>query len=855
MPRIKRMLLSLVLSALFAGSGFASWIPKFHQDFILKNVLPSTRGGIYPTDIVELQQIMKKHDIINTVRSYNVNLQLGRKSIAYGRYGLVPFTADHTTQFERYIVSIKNTLRRYPVSFFRQLRLTLYIVYDISGNIAGLACGREIILGSSSEQTLHHEIGHVVNNVFPELNNIWKSRFWANGKDPDRNKYVSGYAMTNYREDFAETFGSMMAFTHGKRYQYIAKYPNLHAVVLQKIKVIQNFMSQKEPVYTAQYWNMIMHGDLQSALSYRDRLVAGSGGNQPLSGRDLKSYYNNMLKSGIYAKDLSQVKQALDNGADPNLLIYSSYKWSALHYAAQYGNYQVVQLLLKRGADKSAKDSYGRTPAQLAQNKGFSSISSLLQSWTAGWASSSSSSAAASSSSSSVIQVNYNQALLSAAKQGDLAALRRALDNGASADYRGGAGWTPLLYMANKRNADGVKLLLDKGADVDYQGGRGWTALLIAAYYGDTAVARHLLNKGADRSLKSGRGETALQLARRRGHTALAALLDDSGKGSGGGDTGDGGGAVDWNNRLLKAAQGSDLAAVRQALDKGADINTATAYGWTPLMLAVYKNNSEMVRYLLGKGADRSRANKGGYTALRLAQYYKYAALVQLLDGSSGSGSATGTMDWDMELLKAAYRNDYSRIVKAVNSGAKVNAAAKSSGWRAVHYLAFHGNLQAIQYLAGKGAELEARTVNQMTPLAIAQQYGHEQLRRWLSDRITGNSAGGDDAYEGDGTGDSSSSKAGTGSVDLQLLTAAYRNDYDAAARALRSGANVNAPARNSLWRAVHYAAYHGNTRMLQLLQSNGADLQARTADGLTAYAVAARYNRRAAASWLRSRD
>jgi len=40
-----------------------------------------------------------------------------------------------------------------------------------------------------------------------------------------------------------------------------------------------------------------------------------------------------------------------------------------LHFAAEYGNLEVVKLLLKRGADKNLKDKYGNTPLESAKSR------------------------------------------------------------------------------------------------------------------------------------------------------------------------------------------------------------------------------------------------------------------------------------------------------------------------------------------------------------------------------------------------------------------------------------------------------------------------------------------------------
>ena len=51
-------------------------------------------------------------------------------------------------------------------------------------------------------------------------------------------------------------------------------------------------------------------------------------------------------------------------------------------------------------------------------------------------------------------------------------------------------------------------------------------------------------------------------------------------------------------------------------LDEGADINTASAEGYTPLMLATVFNDIEAVQFLVDRGADASPKNSAGETAL-----------------------------------------------------------------------------------------------------------------------------------------------------------------------------------------------------------------------------------------------
>ena len=52
-----------------------------------------------------------------------------------------------------------------------------------------------------------------------------------------------------------------------------------------------------------------------------------------------------------------------------------------LHSAAQKGSKEIVKLLLQRGAKKDTKDSWGRTPVDLALRKNRTDIAELIQSY------------------------------------------------------------------------------------------------------------------------------------------------------------------------------------------------------------------------------------------------------------------------------------------------------------------------------------------------------------------------------------------------------------------------------------------------------------------------------------------
>jgi ankyrin repeat protein len=74
--------------------------------------------------------------------------------------------------------------------------------------------------------------------------------------------------------------------------------------------------------------------------------------------------------------NLDQVKQALNAGADINIL--DKYKRSALHYAVMQNHIEVVKFLLKSGININSQNIFNCTPLHYASNKGFATIVMLL---------------------------------------------------------------------------------------------------------------------------------------------------------------------------------------------------------------------------------------------------------------------------------------------------------------------------------------------------------------------------------------------------------------------------------------------------------------------------------------------
>ena len=116
----------------------------------------------------------------------------------------------------------------------------------------------------------------------------------------------------------------------------------------------------------------------------------------------------------------------------------------SIHVAARYGNIEAIKQHLAAGTDVNAKDKYGRTPLDVANNK---ETVDLLRKHGS--------------------NTGVELALFYAAEKGDLAGVQTQLDAGADVNVKDAAGGTPLYSAAYDGHKEVVKLLIVNGADVN----------------------------------------------------------------------------------------------------------------------------------------------------------------------------------------------------------------------------------------------------------------------------------------------------------------------------------------------------------------------------------------------------
>ena len=181
------------------------------------------------------------------------------------------------------------------------------------------------------------------------------------------------------------------------------------------------------------------------------------------------------------------------------------------------------------------------------------------------------------------------------------------------------------MHAAEKGHDEIVRTLLKAGARVDARDERnGQTALHWAARGGRAGAIELLIAAGADLLAEDSDGLTPEAIALRSGHQALARDL--------------GAKAANRPRRgrsmegvLRKAVEAGDAAAIRAALEAGADVNARLAGKKTPLLLAAERGSIAAVETLLAAGADPNVRDADDGTPLMAAIATKHAEIVRLL--------------------------------------------------------------------------------------------------------------------------------------------------------------------------------------------------------------------------------
>ena len=149
------------------------------------------------------------------------------------------------------------------------------------------------------------------------------------------------------------------------------------------------------------------------------------------------------------------------------------------------------------------------------------------------------------------------------------------------------------------------------------------------------------------------------------------------------------------NDDLMAAARHGDAAAVKALLDKGAEVDTKTPYGSTPLYHAAMNGHAEVVKLLAERGADvnvRDTFYKGTPLAFA-AQKGHYRVVEVLLEKGASAGE---------NLLPAAAREGQVNTVRLALAKTKPKAETLST---ALDAASKSGKTEIVELLKQAGAQ------------------------------------------------------------------------------------------------------------------------------------------------------
>ena len=267
--------------------------------------------------------------------------------------------------------------------------------------------------------------------------------------------------------------------------------------------------------------------------------------------------------------------------------------------------------------------------------------------------------------------------------------VKTLLAAGADMEARNKQGQTPLIHAILSSRRDSFDTLLRSGARIDQTDASGMSALHCAAGLGQVATITTLLEKGAGRLVHDKAGHEPIHIAASRGHIlAVEALItegSDLDRPTKSGDNGNGESLLhiaslynhlDLARYLLKNGVQVNYWADRPSLWRYHPRSKLLGSSLTPLHYACCLGHFEMAALLLDHNALVNAATVDGYTPLMMAVEAENTDLVNLLHsrGAKVNASLPGTLSTALHM--AARRGDIETVRELCRAGADFRARA-----------------------------------------------------------------------------------------------------------------------------------------------------------------------------------
>jgi ankyrin repeat protein len=397
------------------------------------------------------------------------------------------------------------------------------------------------------------------------------------------------------------------------------------------------------------------------------------------------------------------------NQKNPDLL-------TPLNLAAERGQFEVAQLLLKMGADPSIGDNENSQPIHLAAVSGSIPILDLLLKKGVDI---------------ETKDINLMTPLLFAISRGQAEMSKHLIEIGADVKAKSITGLTALHMSTISGNVEIMSLLVKKGAKVNTSTEQGFTPLHTAASYGKTDAVKFLVENGADINAET--KESAQPLAWAVGRNSLGAAEYLISKGADVNDK-----DKDGFTALHNVAGRGNIAIAELLVDKGADINASTPSGFVPLTYAAFAPiAAEMGKFLILKGADVNPDPCKNNKACTCGPNFRtplHAACeignLELIEALVTNGAKVNLLSNNglTPLQNAVQSGKIDAVRYLVDHGAFLNIKENELGCTELHLAAARGYGDIASLLMEKGSCPKMKDVDGKTPLDYAFYHGQNKI-------------------------------------------------------------------------------------------------------------------------------
>lgn len=452
-----------------------------------------------------------------------------------------------------------------------------------------------------------------------------------------------------------------------------------------------------------------------------------------------------------------------------------------LHFAVEAGHKEVIEILIANGANVNATNK-SRTPLSCAVIHNSKEIVEVLIANGAN------------------VNAEHDESFMLAVLAGYRDIIEILLKNKASINLKYPENAT-LLHLAAKRGyKEIVNTLVIRGAEIDALTINNVTPLCFAAQKGYKQTVEVLIANGANVNIKTNENGSPLHIAAISGHSnVVKVLLNNEANVN----------IKDNKNRtpVELAVAYSRLEVVKMLLQcKKVDINAKCNDDWTILHIASQESNLEIVKYLINEGSDINAKNASGSKPLHIA----------------------------------AREGHKDTVEHFLNNGLSINDLS-TIGQTVLHYASINGHLEVVKYLVTEGADVNAKDANGVTPTHIAATFGYKDvIEVLLKNGAVYNAV--DKFYRKPLDVTKDKNVINLLASTKKLFDAVKCNVSSEVEDYIKAGAFVNAKNADN-GTPLHYAAWKGYEKVVNILLQNKANPNAVDNKGFTPLHYAAKFS------------